>query len=296
MVALDAVVLPAFRSEEWPADETVRWLDRYDLDREVPIAPGSDDYHTPLYHDGTVGVLATGMGDTAAAIAAATLLAGPVDVSGALLLTAGIAGGPPARTTVGTTTVGDAVVDWDRKHRTDDGDGSSVSLLEHRPRDYVHRLNGALVERALAAVEGVDLVDPTPELDPGPRETHADDDPPAAPTVERGTVIAGGEFWHGRDRAAEAEWLCREYGAGPHLATNVEDAGTAHALARHGALSRYLTVRSVSNFDRPPADDPDAESHDWAAGLEPAAENAFRVADAVLSAFRADPDGWRATF
>lgn len=291
MVALDAVVLPAFRGEHWPTDEVARWLDAHDLDAELPVAPHAADYQTPLYHDGRLGVMATGMGATTAALAVSALVAGDaVDTDSTLFLSAGIAGGPPTRATVGTTTVADAVVDWDRKHRVGDADGTAIDLLDHRPRDYAYDLNDALVERALAVADGVDLR--VPESDP--REAYPEADPPAAPTIARGTVIAGGEFWHGTRHAAEAAWLCEQYGFDPYLAADVEDAGTAHALARHGALDRYACVRSVSNFDRPPARDHDAESHDWAAGLEPAAENAFRVADAVVADLLADPDAWRA--
>ncbi|MEF8881963.1 MAG: phosphorylase [Halapricum sp.] len=258
-MALDIVVLPAFGTDAFPADELSPWLDcEWSSTRSVPGVV--DDYGSPLYHDGTTGVVATGVGPTAAATTVTTLLASELVDGSTLFLTAGIAGGPP-EVPIGSVVVGEAIVDWDRKHRTDDG----LQLLDYRPRDYVYELDDKLRSRLRAAAEGVDIGDRG---------------------VTSGTIVAGGEFWHGHDRAEEVAWLCEQYDAPPYRATVTEEAGTAHALARHNALDRYASVRAISNHDRPSEDG--GGVHSWEDGLDIAVENAYRVASDTVERLRRD--------
>lgn len=296
MVALDAVVLPAFRIED-QQDEVDPWLDRHDLDETVPVAPGGDDFHTPLFHDGSLGVVATGIGPSAAALTVSALVASDaVDCSDATFVTAGVAGAPPQRATLGTTFVHDAIVDWDSKHRVHQdelGPGEvGIEMHNYRPRDYVYRPPAPLVERALDVASSVDLADW--DLGEEVRDRYAEADPPAEPTLERGTDVSGAEFWHGAGMAAEVEWLVDQYEAGTYCTTESECAGTAHALYRHDALDRYVSIRSVSNFDRPPADvDPGESLAGWDEGLPLAVENVYRVASAVVADVQENPGAWR---
>lgn len=258
-MTLDIVVLPAFGTDAFPADELSPWLDReWPSTRSVPGV--DDDYGSPLYHDGTIGVVATGVGPTAAATTVTTLLESDLVDGSTLFLTAGIAGGPP-EVPIGSVVVGEAIVDWDRKHRTDDG----LQLLDYRPRDYVYELNDKLRSRLRAAAGGVDIGDAA---------------------VTSGTIVAGGEFWHGHDRVEEVAWLCEQYDAPPYRATVTEEAGTAHALARYDALDRYASVRAISNHDRPTEDG--GGVHSWEDGLDIAVENAYRVASATVERLRRD--------
>jgi purine nucleoside permease len=261
---LDAVVCTAFHTDDFPTDELSPWLSGRDWPETLDLPSACADYASPLFHDGRVGVLATGVGPTAAAGAVTALLSRPIVDDETLFLTAGIAGGPP-ELPVGSVVVAESVVDWDRKHRTDDG----LELLAYRPRDYAYDLNPALADRVRSAAEGVRL-----------------DGEDAAVTA--GTVVAGGEFWHGHDRADEVAWLCEQYDAPPYRATVTEDAGTAHALARHDALDRWASVRAISNHDRPTGEG--GGVHSWEDGLELAAENASAVGYAALTAL---VDGWR---
>lgn len=294
---LEVVVLPAFHFADDSVDELRPWLDRREFDAEVPLAPAGEDFHSPLYHDGSLGVMATGIGPSAAATSVTALLHSElVDAERTLFVSAGVAGGPPSRTTLGATFVADAVVDWDAKHRVaaaDLADGErTVDLHGYRPRDYVYRPDERLVERAVDAAADVDLADR--DLGPQVRERYPEADPPAEPFLDRGTTVAGAEFWHGAGVAAEVEWLVDAYDAGTYVTTESEDAGTAHALYRHDALDRYLSVRSVSNFDRPPAGvEPGESLEEWDEGMPLAVENVYRVASAVVEAVLADPDAWR---
>lgn len=257
-MALDVVVCAAFHTDAFPTDELTPWLDHHDWTEPVTLPSACADYASPLYHDGSVGVLATGVGPTAAATTITALLSRPIVDDETLFLTAGIAGGPPDLP-VGSVVVADTVLDWDRKHRTDDG----LALLEYRPRDYAYDLDAALADRVRSAAQTVAL--------------DGED-----PTVTTGTVVAGGEFWHGHDRAAEVAWLCEQYDAAPYRGTVTEDAGTAHALARHDALDRWAAVRTISNHDRPT--DGGGGVHSWADGLAVAVENAHAVGSAAVDA------------
>ncbi|QSG05541.1 Purine nucleoside permease NUP [Halapricum desulfuricans] len=257
MTALDVLVLTAFATDELPADELSPWLDReWPEIRSIPGATA--DYGSPVSHDGTVGVVATGVGPTAAATTVTGLLESDLVDGSTRFLTAGVAGGPP-ELPVGSVVLGEAVVDWDRKHRTDDG----VQLLDYRPRDYVYELDEYLRSKVRSAAERVDL----------------------DARVTSGTVVAGGEFWHGTGRAEEVRWLCEQYDTAPYRATVTEDAGTAHALARYGALDRYASIRSISNHDRPNGD---GGVHAWEDGLAVAVENAYRVASTAVRDLRGE--------
>ena len=148
-------------------NELERWLDAYDVARSVSV-PGAN---APVLvaAAGDVAVTTTGMGKSAAAATVAACCACPrLDLSETTFLSVGVAGASPARATLGSVFVADAVVDWDVKHRWSERDAAAderpLALLRYRPADYVHRLDADLVSRALDAARNVHLVD-DPELD-----------------------------------------------------------------------------------------------------------------------------------
>ncbi|MFD1513656.1 purine nucleoside permease [Halomarina rubra] len=251
--SLRVVVCPAIGLELRP------WLERFDFATELSL-PGLRD---PLrVTDDGVGVVPTGIGKADAATTLAALFASSrVDCSEAYFSTVGIAGGPPETGPFGSVCVGDCVVDWDKKHRVDDDD--PVDLLYWRERDYVYDLDPTLADLAVDAAEGVDLRTVT--------------DPPQ---VTRGTVVSGDEFWHGASLAEQAEWLVDAYDADPYRVTEMEAAGAVVALDRFDALDRYVVVRGLANYDRPPATSSARENLDLETGEHAnhaAAENAARV-------------------
>ncbi|APW96394.1 phosphorylase [Halobiforma lacisalsi AJ5] len=289
------LVLPAVA--EPPIDERRPWLERRAdrLERAISV-PGSA---TPVYltTDG-VAITTTGIGKSDAATTVAALFATPLlDLSSAYVVSAGIAGGAPDRIALGSVVLADAVVDWDRKHRWDrgeetEGETPPIERLAYRPRDYVHRLEPTLVETALDAAREVDLGDDPDVL---AYQRRYPDAPDGGPTVDRGTTLCGDEFWHGPRYAREAAWLCERYGVDPYVTTQMEDAATATALERFDAGKRYLSVRAVSNYDRPAPGESVAESFDGTeATLALAIENAERVGSAVVSELlEVDPLGIR---
>ncbi|MXV60824.1 phosphorylase [Natronorubrum sp. JWXQ-INN-674] len=312
-----ALVLTA--AFEAPLDERRPWLERSDIVDALAI-PGTD---SPVYlTDSNVAITTTGIGKSDAATTVTALLANPtIDLESAYVVSSGIAGSSPETTALGSVAVADTVVDWDRKHRWDHGENATASnehgaeptagedhagdataatadadrsderpidRLNYRPRDYVHRLADGVVDCGLEAARGVDLL-----ADAAAREYQREYPaaPDAGPTIERGTTVCGDEFWHGSRYAREVDWLCERYSVGPYVTTQMEDAATARALERFDLRDRYLSVRAVSNYDRPAPGQSVRESFDGdPASLALAIDNAARVGSAVVEGLvREDP-------
>jgi purine nucleoside permease len=269
-ISLDVLVLPAFDdlAAAPVSGEADPWREAYDLDGTASVA----GVPTPLRHDGNgLGVVPTGVGKVAAATTTTALCAGgDVDLEGALVLSVGIAGAPPDLP-VGSVVLADSVVDWDDKCRFDPDDGSNPLALD-------------------PYTEGNEPFDVDPELLSDATELAADVDLAGTaggpdPVVTVGTNVCADELWHGRTVAERVSWLVDAHDRGPYRATEMEDAGTAAALRRFGLESRYLSVRGISNHDRP---EPGASARDsfFAAADESAfetgLENAVRVAKAVV--------------
>ncbi|QRV16203.1 phosphorylase family protein [Haloterrigena salifodinae] len=289
-----ALVLTA--AFEDPLDERQPWLERYEITDTLAV-PGAE---TPVYlTDSGIAVTTTGIGKSDAATTVTALLATPgIDLESAYVVSCGIAGSSPETAALGSVAIADAVVDWDRKHRWDRGsvddagelgestaigdstDERPIDLLAYRPRDYVHRLEDGLVERALAAAGDVDLLE---DDDARAYQRTYPEAPDSGPTIERGTTVCGDEFWHGPRYAREVGWLCEAYGVGPYVTTQMEDAATARALERFDLRDRYLSVRAVSNYDRPAPGESVTESFDGdPATLALAIDNAARVGGRVV--------------
>jgi purine nucleoside permease len=273
-VDLDALVLPAFDDIEGLPGEATPWREAYDLDPlEVAGIP------TPLRHGEGIGVVPTGIGKTAAATTTTALLASDaVALDDALVLSVGVAGGPPD-VGVGSVVVADAIIDWDDKCRLDDG---ALRLNPYTDEQGSFELDAELVAWAREAAADVELA--APETPSGAAAGAATE-----PAVVGGTNVCGDELWHGEQLAEQVAWLVEQYGVGPYRATEMEDAGTAAALDRFGRLEQYLSVRAISNHDRPAAGESGAEtlfSEGFEAGFGVAIENAVAVAQAILAADR----------
>ncbi|MEF8838699.1 MAG: phosphorylase [Haloarculaceae archaeon] len=275
----DALVLPAFARSDYAGgpdapDEIERWVSAYDF-RETVDVPGLPG---PLRYDPGPGVALTrtGIGKAAAASSMGGLLAADaVDLTDTIVASVGIAGCPPATGTLGSVFLADAVVDWDLKHRLDD----DIRPLVWRTGDPVWALDPALVEPAASAAESVALEDSVSAR--GLRMRYDDH---RSPSIGIGPTVCGDEVWHGETAAGQVEALCEFYDVDGFVTTEMEDAGTAMALSRAGLLDQYVSVRAVSNFDRPPAGMDPGESLGWI-DLELGVENAFRAGHAVVEKF-----------
>ncbi len=103
-----------------------------------------------------------------------------------------------------------------------------------------------------------------------------------------GTNVCADELWHGRRLARQVAQFVADRDRGPYRATEMEDTGTVRALRRFGLADRYLSVRGISNHDRPEpgtaARDSffGAEAADSASAFRAGLESAVRVARAIV--------------
>ena len=252
-----ALILPAFTDlSDLPA-ETAPWEQAYEFTETLEL----NGLTQPLrYTDDGLGIVPTGVGKTAAATTTSALLTTEhVDLSAALVLSVGVAGAPPSLP-VGSVVVSDRIVDWDLKCRFPDDIAENPYV-----DDGCYELDERLVAEIERAGSSVDL-DGSAEL-------------------LRGTNLCGDELWHGEALAEQADWLTERYDAAPYRVTEMEDAGTAGALARFGQLDSYCAIRGVSNHDRPPETVSARDSFFGDAfedGFGLAVDNAVAVARAVV--------------
>ena len=268
-VDLSALVLPAFDGTDELPGEIEPWEQVYEFENELQIA----GLTAPVqYTNSGVGVVPTGVGKTAAATTVTALLTSDkIRVDDALILTVGVAGAPP-RLDIGSVVVADSVVDWDHKCRVDPEEDDQIPLVMNQyTGGVVFDLHAEHVDWALTAATDVSLRTAT--------------DSSQNPRVVRGTNLCGDELWHGEGLAEQAEWLRKKHDVGPYLATEMEDVGTAFALDRFGYLDQYLSLRGISNYDRP-LDDSSAKDNlftpTFENGFEIGIENAVRIARKLI--------------
>lgn len=281
MHSIRVLVLPAFvEAPDFPG-ELAPWLDHL----SDPTVRSVEGIPEPVrIDDRGLAVVPTGIGKTDAAATVATLLAGDaVDLSSAYVLSAGIAGGHPHRTTIGAVHLAETIVDWDYKQRWDPADtaersSAPVALAPFRPYDLVYPVDVSLRAAAHGLIESVALSDSEAALAQRARYPET----PTTPFIGGGTNVCGDEWWHGAGMAAEVERLLEDYGVDPYVVTESEDAATARVLQRFHRLDRYLSVRAVSNYDRPATgEDVRASAAEGGGGGEVAVENVFRVASTI---------------
>lgn len=274
---LSALVLPAFDDLPDVPSEAAPWHDRYALDNTLEI----EGLSVPIrYSENGLGVVPTGIGKAAAATTTTALLSDDrLDLSGALVCSVGVAGGPPDLT-IGSVVLATAIVDWDDKCRFEPESDEPVPLATNPYTDGqgVFHLDRERLDQALDVGERIDLESVDGGLDT--RENGR-----STPQVVTGTNVCGDELWHGDELAEQVEWLVETAGVDPYRVTEMEDAGTAFALSRFGRLDQYLSVRGVSNHDRPVTDVSARESFfspTFEDGFETGLTNAVRVASALV--------------
>lgn len=277
-IELSGLVLPAF--EDLPglpseADALIEHLHP----SETYVVDGID---TPVAvtEDG-IGVVQTGVGKVAAATTVTSLVSDETfELDETIVLSAGIAGGPPT-VSIGSIVVASSIVDWDNKLRFDEPTGDAMVPIAENPyneRNAVIDLEPDLVEAAVRAIDQPDL---DVVVESAATEAGLDVD---APSVHVGTNLCGDELFHGRRLADQADWLVEAHERSPYLATEMEDIGTAVALRRFGHLERYLSIRAISNPDRPTADGGSLDETNLAAGASVALPALVSAVDDVLEA------------
>lgn len=263
-VDLKVVVIVAFDELETLPSEREPWRQRYCLDTAITLK----GCPTPILHDGDgLGLLTTGIGKTAAAVSTSTLLASDrFDLDDTVFISVGVAGGPPQIVDIGSVVISSMILDWDLKVRWDGQEGHiQIGLNEYLDEPSVFQLDEAFVTEAVQVASATDA------------------------RVFRGTNVCGDELWHGASLARQVSWLVATNDCEPYLVTEMEDAGTARALDRFGILDRYLSIRGISNFDRPEDDTTARESFledDFEAGFSRGLSAAFEAASTIVDHLR----------
>ncbi len=273
-VALSVVVLPAFNDLPGVPGEATPWYDAYRPSETIDI----DGVDEPLrYTEDGLGIVPTGIGKNAAAATTTALLtSNKLDLSDTLFLTVGVAGGPPSLS-IGSVVIASAILDWDDKCRFDyPTEESPIALNPYTDGQGVYHPDGDTVERTLTLTDNVELT----TSDSLPQRVSD------SPVITPGTNVCGDELWHGSELAAQVEWLVsHSETTDPYRATEMEDAGTAYALSRFDALSQYLCIRGIANYDRPLDSQSPREnffSDSFESGFAVGLENAVRVARRVV--------------
>jgi purine nucleoside permease len=271
-IPVRVVIVAMFELGEDTGDtpgELQYWVERDHLDRVFPLPAG---YHSVrMNKEGEMAVL-TGQGTAHAASTIMALGLDPrFDLSHAYWIIAGIAGGSPARISLGSAAWARWVVDGDLGYQIDsreipaDWTTGYVPLRKTRPFEppavaldgQVYELNAQLMDWAFDLTRNIPLDDPETL-----RATRTHFDGAAAqkpPVVTIGDEISSSTFWHGKISDAWAtEWVSYFTGGkGQFFTTAMEDTGTLQSLtylARAGRVDwqRILVLRTVSNFDQQP--------------------------------------------
>jgi len=245
------------------------WVERDHLDRVYSLPAG---YHAVRMNDqGEMAVL-TGQGTAHAAATIMALGLDPrFDLSHAYWIVAGIAGGCPDRTSLGSAAWARWVVDSDLGYEIDpreipsDWSTGYLPLRKAKPFEQpaaplegqVFALNPGLTQWAYELTRNAPLAD-SDKL----HEIRAGFDGAAAqlpPHVMLGDEISGSTYWHGKllDQRATAWVSYFTGGQGQFVTTAMEDTGTLLSLKNLAAAglvddNRVLVLRTVSNYDRQP--------------------------------------------
>lgn len=286
------------------------WVEREHLDKVLPFPAGYHDLR--INNNGVLGVL-TGVGTAKAASSIMALGLDPrFDLTHAYWIVAGIAGGNPASTSLGSAVWARWVIDGDLAHEIDareipaDWPTGYVPLRKSTPYEQpvnadfgeVYQLNAPIVQWAYQLTKDVSLPDNAAIAE---KRSHFSQ--PVAkkpPLVILGDDLSSSTFWHGAKMDAWANAWVGYYsqGKGSFAVTGMEDTGTLQSLtflARAGKVdwNRILVLRTVSNYDQPPpgmtaAESLAAEKAGKYSAFLPALESAYAVGHVVVDKLVAD--------
>lgn len=261
--------------------ETAPWLAKEQLPIRVSV-PGA---YAPLSCTrGGLCVTTIGVGKSnAAASVTAILDSSQLDVRHSFFLTAGIAGTPPSVGTLGFAAWARWLIDWDL------GNHVLPSSAPQVPHGYlpgkdvgtnVYQLNKTLVDTAYRLTKNLQLHDNQQAVD---ARNHYSGQSGKQPYVAVCDTVTGDDYWAGHELSQTAQYITdlRTHGQARYCTAQQEDNATATALARHGYLNHYLSLRTASDFDEPfPGQDiPDLLAH--FPGYQVAVENEYLVGSTV---------------
>nr|WP_276514811.1 purine nucleoside permease [Nocardia transvalensis] len=272
------MVVTMFDPEAKPWVEKQRWT------HEIAV-PG---VRTPVRcNDSGLCLMVTDMGKVNASLSTEAVLAGSrLNFDDAYFVTAGIAGTPPDAGTLGFAAWARWVVDVDLGHHVlpQDDPGVPHGYVPHsNPSTQMYELDGRLVDAVYRNTKDVALADSDDAARARAEYPQQQGNP--KPAVTQCDTATGDNFFNGPEASAKAAYIVGLYtgGRGRYCTTQMEDNGTAAALARAGKLDRYVNLRTASNFDQPHPGQTvgqvlDAVEHGgYSPGFPLSIENAYRV-------------------
>jgi purine nucleoside permease len=310
------VVVTMFEHGELSGDrpgEFQFWVERMPLDQQLAFPMGP--YPLRVNAQGVLGVCIGGGIANAATTIMALGLDARFDLTNSYWLIAGIAGGDPEDTTIGSAVWAKHVVDGDLLYEIDareipeEWPYGMIPLGGERPAqsptdintgwtlDNVHfALNADLADWAYGLTRDLAIAD-SPGLRSARELYRGFPAALAPPRVMRGDTLSSSTYWHGALLNQWAnDWVPLYAGkAAEFVTTNMEDSGTLTALARLQQtgkvdLDRVMLLRTVSNFSMPPPGKPASWSAtaDYADNGRPALESAYVVGRKVVDALVAN--------
>lgn len=306
-----AVVVTMFEHGEVTGDrpgELQFWVEDYPLETQIQFELG--EY--PLFYNAEDQVLAICVGGgipNATASIMALGLDARFDLSASYWLVAGISGGDPQDTSLGSAVWAHHVVDGDLLYEIDAREipaGWPYGIIPlggvapaSEPEDIstgwtvdtIHfALNQELANWAYQVSKAVTLPD-TPEMAAFRQQFVGHAAARQPPSVSIGDTLSASTYWHGTHLNQWAnDWIRLYAGKDANFVTsNMEDSGTLtalHRLARQQLIDpqRIMVLRTISNYTAPPA----GKTAAWSTTAEypnrgvPALRSAFRVGEHVI--------------
>ncbi len=263
--------------------ETQPWLQNEKLPKTFSVKGAFSPVHC---NAAGLCVTTIGEGKSNAGASVVAILDDPqFNFSNAYFMTAGIAGTPPSVGTLGFAAWARYVVDFDLGHHLVPSQASDYPFGYIAPGSgYAESftLNASLAETAYRVTRNVALAD-SAEAD----KTRAKYSGQAGkkPFVALCDTVAGDDYWAGATLSAEGQYImtANTDGKGTYCTTEQEDSAVAEALSRFGFLSRYLDLRTASNFDQPYPGETVEQLLQTFPGYTIAVENAYRVGSTMAN-------------
>ena len=261
--------------------ETKPWL----AHESLPLTTAVQAVPTSLRCASTGLCVATiGEGKANAAASMSAILDDPaLDFHQAYFLTSGIAGVSPQTGTLGFAAWARWVVDWDLGHHLgpDAAPGVPFGYLPYDDQHTnVFRLNEALVTKAYELTKNLPLSD---SAEAAASRTHFPGQAGRKPFTAICDTVTGDDYWTGAQQSQEAQYITSIWtkNQGTYCTTQMEDNATATVLDRHGFFSRYLSLRTASDFDQPYAGQTAQAALTSYPAAQPAIDNAYLAGSTV---------------
>jgi purine nucleoside permease len=262
--------------------ETAPWL----AHESLPITTAVPGLLTSLRCASTGLCVATiGVGKANAAASMSAILDDPaLDFRDAYFLTSGIAGVSPQNGTLSFAAWARWVVDWDLGHHLspDAAPGVPFGYLPYADQHTnVFRLNETLVDKAYELTKNLPLSDSAEAAASRSRFPGQADRTPFTAICD---TVTGDDYWTGARESHQAQYITSVWtkNQGTYCTTQMKDTATATVLDRHGYLSRYLSLRTASDFDQPSLGQTAQDALTSYPAAQPAIDNAYLAGSTVV--------------